>query len=214
VVPATTILGVRVRRALFRPTIRRLLLAVVACATVALTLAVLGAAETTRERWGATRSVLVASHDLSPGDRLDEGSVSLHALPRALTPAAALSDLPIGAVALHPILAGEPVVPQRLAPEGLAGTAALVGPGRRAVAVPRGPAGAPPVATGDLVDVFVVLSAGTDSGRDPPAFSVAERATVVDVADDAISVAVPEDDAARVAWAVTQGAAVLALAGG
>ena len=213
-VSATMILGVRLRRALVHPTIRRLALAGLAAATVGLTVAALGAAEATRERWGSTRRVLVATHDLSPGDRLDRGSVQVDALPRAMTPAAALSELPVGAVALHPILAGEPVVPQRLAPPGLVGAAALIGPGRRAVAVPRGSVAAPPLATGDLVDVLVVLPPGSDSGRDPPAFPVAEQATVVDVGDDAISVAVPEDDAARVAWAVTQGAAVLALAGG
>ena len=213
-VSATTILGVRVRRALFHPTIRRVALVLLGTATVGLTVAALGAAEATRERWGSTRPVLVATHDLSPGDRLDADSVALSTLPRAMTPAAALSERPVGAVALHPILAGETVVPQRLAPAGLAGAAALIGPGRRAVAVPRGPVAAPPLATGDLVDVLVVLPPGSDSGRDPPAFPVAERATVVDVDDDAISVAVSEDDAARVAWAVTQGAAVLALAGG
>lgn len=213
-VSATTILGVRLRRALFHPTIRRLALAALAVATIGLTVAALGSAEATRERWGSTRPVLVATHDLSAGDRLDRASVREDALPQAMTPADALSELPVGAVALHPILAGEPLVPQRLAPAGLVGAAALIGPGRRAVAVPRGPVAAPPLATGDLVDVLVVLPPDTESGRDPPAFPVAERATVVDVDDEAISVAVPEDDAARVAWAVTQGAAVLALAGG
>jgi len=214
VVSATTILGVRLRRALFHPTLRRLALAVLAAATIALTVAALSAAEATRERWGSTRPVLVATHDLSPGDRLDRASVRQEALPRAMTPPGALSDVPIGTVALHPILAGEPVVPERLAPAGLEGAAALVGPGRRAVAVPRNPVAAPPLSLGDLVDVLVVLPPNGDSGRDPPAFPVAERATVVDVGDDAISVAVLEDDAPRVAWAVTQGAAVLALAGG
>jgi Flp pilus assembly protein CpaB len=214
VASATTILGVRVRRALFRPTLRRLAVAALAVATVGVTVAVLGGAEASRARWGSTRAVLVATHDLSPGDRLDQASVAVHRLPRAMTPAGALSELPVGAVALHPILEGEPVVLQRLAPAGLVGPAALVGPGRRAVAVPRGAVAAPPLVTGDVVDVLVVLPPDRDSGRDPPAFPVAERATVVDVADDAISVAVPEADAARVAWAVTQGAAVLALAGG
>jgi Flp pilus assembly protein CpaB len=213
-VVSATILGVRLRRALVHPTIRRLALAALAVATIGLTVAAFGAAEATRERWGSTRRVLVATHDLSPGDRLDRASVREDALPRAMTPAGALSELPIGTVARHPILAGEPVVRERVAPAGLEGAAALVGPGRRAVAVPRAPVAAPPLSRGDLVDVLVVLPPDSDRGRDPPAFPVAERATVVDVGDDAISVAVPEDDAPRVAWAVTQGAAVLALAGG
>ena len=41
-----------------------------------------------------------------------------------------------------------------------------------------------------------------------------EGATVVDVGDEAVTVSVPGDDAPRLAWAVAQGAAVLALAGG
>ena len=49
-------------------------------------------------------------------------------------------------------------------------------------------------------------------GREP-AFALVEQALVVDVADDAVTVAVPEDDAPRVAWALSNGAVVLALAG-
>jgi hypothetical protein len=37
---------------------------------------------------------------------------------------------------------------------------------------------------------------------------------VVDVTDQAITLAVPEDDAPRVAWALSNGSVVLALAGG
>jgi hypothetical protein len=40
-----------------------------------------------------------------------------------------------------------------------------------------------------------------------------EEAVVVSVADEAVTVAVPRADAARLAWAVGNGSVVLALAG-
>lgn len=51
------------------------------------------------------------------------------------------------------------------------------------------------------------------SAVDEPAFALVERAIVVDVGDEAVAVAVPEQDAPRVAFALAQGAVVLALAG-
>jgi len=78
--------------------------------------------------------------------------------------------------------------------------------------VPPGPAGTPPLAVGDRVDVVAVV-AGGGGGGDPPALTLAERATVVAAGDDAVTVAVPERAAPRVAWALTNGAVVLALAG-
>ncbi|HKY66477.1 MAG TPA: hypothetical protein VJM49_08915, partial [Acidimicrobiales bacterium] len=88
--------------------------------------------------------------------------------------------------------------------------------------------GRPPLVVGDLVDVVVVLPVDVPSGvptgdgetggaaddeADDPAFPLVERAAVVDVGEQAVTVAVPEDDSSRVAWAVTNGAVVLALTG-
>jgi Flp pilus assembly protein CpaB len=133
-------------------------------------------------------------------------------------------------------VAGEPVVASRLAPHGLTGTAALVAPGERAVTVPPGPAAAPPLVVGDLVDVLTVLPVGPggagehgdrgehgdgdgdhgdgDGGGEAPAFVLVEQAAVVDVTDGAVTVSVPAADAPRVAWALASGTVVLALAGG
>jgi Flp pilus assembly protein CpaB len=188
--------------------------------------------------------VAVATRDLAPGDVVDDGAVAVRALPMAAVASAAVSDAPVGATVRQAIPAGEPLVAERLAPDGLSGAAALVPAGHRAVAVPVGPAGRPPLAVGDLVDVVVVLPAdlpptagadgaggdeadggseGEDSGEPPapsdpagpgdPAFPLVERAAVVDVGEQAVTVAVPEGDASRVAWAVTSGAVVLALSG-
>jgi pilus assembly protein CpaB len=214
VAPTSTVLAVRARRALARPAARRLAVTALAAATALTVVALVGAADDARDRWGRTRTVVVATRDLAPGDRLDASAVEARSLPRATTTEAALTAVPVGAIVRQPILAGEPVVERRLAPQGLSGAAALVPDGDRAVAVPIGPVGAPPLAVGDLVDVLAVVPVGAElRGDEPPAFALVERATVVDVTDEAISVAVPEADTPRVAWALTNGAVVLALSG-
>jgi hypothetical protein len=48
---------------------------------------------------------------------------------------------------------------------------------------------------------------------DAPSFPLVEGAQVVDVGEQAIAVAVPEADAPRVAWVLTNGSVVLALGG-
>ena len=226
--PSSTVLVVRARRALARPGPRRLGIALLGGATALTVISLVGAAGTARDEWGATRPVIVATRDLAPGDVVDAGAVETRDLPEGLVTDADLAGRPHGAVVRQPILAGEPVMAARLAPHGLTGTAALVAPGERALAVPLGPAGAPPLAIGDLVDVLTVLPASVPAGgnsdrgsgddHDPgdgaPAFALVERAAVVDVADGAITVAVPEADASRVAWALANGSVVLALAGG
>jgi pilus assembly protein CpaB len=212
--PTSIVLVVRARRALARPVVRRAAVAVLAIATALTVLAVVNAAGAARDRWGQSRPVVVATRDLAPGEVVDPSAVETRDLPEGVLTDGALAATPEGAVVRQPILAGEPVAERRLAPNGLTGAAALVPPGERAVAVPLGPAGAPPVVVGDLVDVVAVLPAGLDAGTEPPAFPLVERAAVVDVTDQAVSVAVPEADAPRVAWALSNGSVVLALAGG
>ncbi|MDD9372361.1 MAG: SAF domain-containing protein [Acidimicrobiales bacterium] len=230
--PSSTVLTVRARRALARPAVRRTCVAGLAAGTCVTVMSLVAAADDARDRWGQTRPVAVATRDLAPGDVVDAGAFEVRDLPEAVLPdgvvdaagaspgapgssAVVAGAPPVGAVVRHPVLAGEPLVAARLAPDGLTGAAALVPAGWRAVAVPLGPAGAPPVVTGDLVDVLAVTPTaidGADQGREP-AFALVEQAAVVDVSDDAITVAVPGDDAPRVAWALSNGAVVLALAG-
>jgi len=214
---------VRARRLVRRPAVRRALAVALALVTGLVALSLVRAGEAARRSWGATAPVAVATRDLAPGDTLGAGSVEVRSLPAALVPAGALSEAVAGAVVRQPILAGEALVPARLAPDGLTGTAALVPEGHRAVSVPTAPAGLPPVVVGDQVDVLAVLppelvtpSEGGPSpprGGDEPAFPLVERAVVVDVGEEAVAVAVPEGDAPGVAFALAQGSVVLALAG-
>jgi Flp pilus assembly protein CpaB len=210
VAPLFTLLAVRARRAAARPGVRRLAVAALAAAAALTVLAAVGGAQSARARWGRTRPVVVATRDLAPGEAVGAGRVARRDLPVALVPPAALAAVPEGAVVRLPIVAGEPLVAARLAPVGLTGAAALVPAGRRAVAIPRGPAGTPPLAVGDQVDVVAV--AGDEAGG-APGYTLAERAPVVDVGREAVTVAVPRADAPRVAAALASGAVVLALAG-
>jgi Flp pilus assembly protein CpaB len=215
--PDPVLLAARARRALVRPSVRRVCVAVLTVVTLLTVASFLSAAGAARDRWGRTRPVVVATRDLAPGEVVGADSVEVRDLPEAMLGETPVAEAPQGAVVRHPILAGEPVVAARLAPHGLTGAAALVPPGHRALAVPLGPAGAPPVALGDLVDVLAVLPPGLDAGgagaAEDPVVGLVDGATVVDVRDGAVTVAVPEPDATRVAWAVGNGAVVLTLAG-
>jgi Flp pilus assembly protein CpaB len=214
-------LGVRARRALARPVVRRIVVGVVALVTGLTVVSLVGSAEAARRRWGDARPVAVATRDLAIGDPLDAEAAEVRRLPAALVPRDALSAPPVGALARQPIAAGEALVAGRLAPMGLTGAAALVPPGSRAVAVPLSPVPAPPLEVGDLVDLLAVVppGIGADGGSageaaDEPAFPLVETVPVVDVGEETASVAVPEADAPRVAYALAQGAVVVTLAGG
>ncbi|MGH9228469.1 MAG: hypothetical protein ACRD07_07000, partial [Acidimicrobiales bacterium] len=73
------------------------------------------------------------------------------------------------------------------------------------------------LAIGDLVDVLAVVPLVAEEqpppSGDAPSFPLVEAAAVVDVGEQSITIAVPETDAPRVAWVLTNGSVVLALAG-
>lgn len=115
-------------------------------------------------------------------------------------------DDPVGRVVTALVLAGEPLVTERLAPSGADGTPALVPPGEVGVAVPIALA-APPLSTGDRVDLFVTELEGSVTRQ------VVHGALVVDVADDALSVSVPADAARAIAAGVAVGSITVALLG-
>ena len=169
-------------------------------------------AERTRAAWGTTEVVAVASRQLRAGTTIDGGDVELVERPRALVPEGALADVPDGQVAAVAIEAGEVVVAARLAPLGLGGLAATLPEGTRAVAVPVEAGLAPPLLVGDRVDVMVAV-APEAAGDGPPGFVVAPDALVVAVDDAAVTVAVSQAEAPRIAVALGQGAVTLALIG-
>ena len=215
--PLPVLLGVRARRALARTVVRRAVVLVLAIATGLVVVSLVSSAEAARQRWGRARPVAVATRDLAPGDLVDGSAVEVRRLPEAAVTPSALAEPPSGSVVRQRVAAGEPFVPERLAPQGLRGVAALVPAGHRAVAIPIGPLAVPPLAVGDLVDVLAVVPALFDDEPSPPgdqpSFPLIEAAVVVDVGEQSITVAVPGADAPRVAWVLTNGSVVLALAG-
>lgn len=228
--------GVRFRRALYRPAVRRTTVAVVAIATAFAVATFLRAEEQARSRWGKTRAVVVAQRHLEPGERVDSSAVAVRHLPVAVVANAALSVPPVGSVVRYPVVAGEPLVDDRLAPEGVTGLAALVPEGHRAVGLPQSQLGTPPLQVGDVVDILVVVppangvgghshsyesefgpAPSDDAPSDDQTFDSASPfvtgARVLDVNEEVVTVSVSRDEAASLAYAATSGVVMLTLAG-
>lgn len=153
-----------------------------------------------REAWGRATTVLIATRDIAVGEALANSVVSRD-VPTAVVPPSALTTMPADATATQRLAAGEIVVSGDVV--GARGPLALVPSGWLAIDIPRSD---DPLDTSrplfTVGDSAVVLADGS---------IVAEEAIVVDVALDGLAVAVPRDDAARVAQAANQRLAVLAL---
>jgi Flp pilus assembly protein CpaB len=204
-------IGLALRR---RPALRWALVALTAGGAGLAVTNALSRAEAARAAWGSPERVLVATRDLEVGRQIRSEDVELVDRPTALVPSGATDD-PIGRIVHSPVFDGEVVVDGRLAQPGQRGLAARVPPGQRAVAIPREPGTTPDLEAGQRVDLIVVLppdASGVDSG--PPGLVVAAGAVVVDVAEEATTIAVDEEDATRVAVALALGVVTLALAGG
>lgn len=198
-----------------RPRLRRPVPYWVAAGLVALLTAMLlgrlvadAAAE--RDRWGQLRPTLVATTDVAGGQALGTGDVTVRELPVALVPRGALPSLPTGAVAAVDLAEGELVLAHRIGGAGSSVVAARLPARSRGVAVPA--AGGLPLEVGDRVDVLVTFD--PELGADgEPTFAVARAARVVHVGDDAVTVAVDEAEAAKVAYALAAGSVTLVLSG-
>lgn len=195
-----------------RPRLRRALAAVTGVACGAVVMLTMQQAEGARERWGRTVPVLVATRDIPAGEALDASNSRVVGHPEPLVPAGALGSAPPRTRVSAALFAGEVVREERLAPGDLSSVAARLPEGTRAIAIPSEPGTTPPLRVGDLVDIVVALP--TDAaGGGPPGFALATEVTVVDVSDQAATLAVPRDVAPRVAVAFGQGAITLALVG-
>jgi Flp pilus assembly protein CpaB len=166
-------------------------------------------------RWGTQTTVEVAVRDLVRGHIVTAGDLVARAWPVALLPGAAARS-PVGRVVTEPILGGEVVAEERLAPNGVSPVAALLPRNTRAVALPAGPA-VVPLAVGDRVDVLAATGAagaagaGGGTGADEPARLLTADCVVVAVDAQGATIAVPERDAPAVVAATVAGVAVVAL---
>ncbi len=179
------------------------------------------------ERYGELRLVAVVDAPVAAGSVVERGDVRMERRPASTLPRGVPVGGPSGAAghtALVPLVPGEVLLRSRLAPAGLTGAAALLPAGMRAVAVPAGPGGSPPVAIGDHVDVLATFSDGTGgssvsgdspASSGPPTVVVAANARVLALDDeaDSVTVAVPPADLPALAYAITAGVITLALTG-
>lgn len=163
-----------------------------------------------RHRWGDTRVVAVARHRISIGDTISDDAVGTESWPAAVVPEGALETVPSGRTALATIEPGEAVLGARVAPDGAHGAAALVPSGWRALAIPVAPT-VIALGVGDHVDLIAGFDVGNSGGDRSPSLVVARDAVVVAVDDQRVTVAVPDDDAERVAFAIVAGTVVPAL---
>ena len=161
-------------------------------------------------RLGQTTPVVVVQRAVAPGEQLEGGDVALTHRPVAHVPDGAVTDDPTGRTVRTALEPGEVLLGSRLGDADRSGPAALVPEGWRAVAVPVVDV-ALPAHPGDLVDVVASFDP-TLVARDP-SLVVAADAVVVDVDDDAITVAVPRSRVTEVAFALTNGVVLLALVG-
>jgi Flp pilus assembly protein CpaB len=172
-------------------------------------------AEQARAAYGESRRVPVATGDLEVGAELGAADVGWADLPVALLPDG-VADAPNGRIVTEPVVRGEVILERRLSGGTSHGTIALIGPGRRAVAVPTDTA-APTLAVGDRVDAYASDSVGSLSdaarARAGGARRVARDALVVAVDDRTATIAVAAAEAPGVAGALLDGALTIALVG-
>ena len=202
----------RSRLRLRRPLPFWLLALTVAAVTGLVVSGLVGRVDAVAARWGDVRPIVVATTDIEAGDDIGAGDVVVEERPRAMLPDEALTEAPVGRRATAAIAAGEPVVAGRIAPAGVGRIAALLPPRTRGLAVPldRAPI---EVEVGDTVDLLATFDPAV-SGDGDPTFTVADRALVVAVGEEAVTVAVEEREAAPVAFALANGIVTIALVGG
>lgn len=150
----------------------------------------IAAIDAARDGWGTTRTVAVATRQLEAGDRLVAHLVEL---PSAVVPDAALTEIAEGRRVRQRVAPGEVVT--RVDVTARPGPASLAEPGTAVVAM------SDPLARGIVTGIAVRVVAD--------GLVLAERATVVDVVDEVIFVAVVDHDAPSVAAAARQGIASL-----
>jgi Flp pilus assembly protein CpaB len=154
----------------------------------------------------------VVRRAITAGDVVTARDILVRRLPKGAVPKGAAAH-PVGHAALIDLEPGEVVLTTRLAPWGRRGAAALLPDGARAIAVPSGPGGRPPVSPGNTVDVLATFEAVATDGTTTTELVVADALVVaIDREADTVTIAVAADDAPRLAEAVVRARITIALA--
>lgn len=200
------------RRVTRSPLVFWFAVAALALLTASVVAGALGRARSLAAQYGPLRPMVVAARALDPGRVLEADDLAVRLVPSSMLVAGALAsvDEGRGRVVVVPLVEGEPLLAGHLAPDGLSGIAAQLRPGARAVSVPTG-SSAPPLRRGDVVDVLATLEG--DAGT---TLAIAADARVVDVGagEEAVTVAVSQDEARAVAYALAHGSVTVALTPG
>ncbi len=166
--------------------------------------------ERARRRWGERQTVLVAVHPVARGATLGPHDVRRAELPVAALPSGALAELPVTAIAVDSLAAGEVVSAAHVRTRG---TGALPA-GTSGVAVPVADGGLR-LATGQLVDVISagdpLIDSGAGQAADGAPTVLARRAVVVETSATGVVLAVATVAAPAAAAAAARGAVVLIL---
>ena len=173
----------------------------------------LGRARDEAARYGSPRLVVVATRDVGLGQVVAAGDLEVRRLPAALVPDGALADPGEAAdrTAVVPVFVGEAVLRRHLAPWGRRGVAALLPPGKRGITVAAGAAAAR-LSKGDTVEVLATFDPAAAQGPgQEPTFPVATGASVIDVREESVTIAVTPEEAKRVAFAMTHGAVTVVV---
>jgi Flp pilus assembly protein CpaB len=190
--------------------------AALALLTASVVAGALGRARSLAAQYGPLRPMVVAARPVERGRVLEAADLAVRMAPSSMLVPGALASVDDGRgrVVVVPLAEGEPLLAAHLAPAGLSGVAAQLAPGARAVSVPTG-SNAPPLRRGDVVDVLATLE-----GEGGTTLAIAADAMVVDVgeggatAGEAVTVAVSQDEARAVAYALAHGTVTVALTPG
>ena len=158
--------------------------------------------------------VVVAAVDLGSGTVIAGDDVVVRTIPvvAASATTATATDEVVGRHVTAMILAGEPVVAERLAPIGVLGVAGATPPGWSAFALPVD-ATLPAVEVGQVVDLYALAPTSDPDATADRARTVARAAVVVAVDDQRLTIAVRADESEAVAGALIGSHVVVAVAG-
>ena len=200
------------RRALRRPIVWWALVALAAITTGVSVQQQYARAVEQQLAWGSQARVVVATADIDVGESI-ASATELRVWPSAVVPDGALTDISVDDVARVRLVTGELILAERVSSGATGGLVDLLPAGTVAVGVPIG-SGTPPLSVGDRVDLLATFNRRTDQPTDEPdTTKVAERAVVVDVTSDVVTVAIDSDRAAATASALSRAAVTIALTG-
>jgi hypothetical protein len=178
---------------------------------LAWTISTVNSADAAASAWGHRRTVPVATSDLEPGRVITTADISFVDRPIAVVPNDVAAS-PVGRSVTRSIARDEVVLERRLAGGSATGPASQLDENSLAFAIPSD-ASTPPTRIGDHVALYapseVVASSTRTSG---PASRIADRAVVIAVSEEAITVGVVIAEASAVAKALLSANVIIALA--